>query len=123
MSPSDGGFNGEWAGRSVDGKSIAFSVRTDRVTAIVVGSGFAACDGVADLKDLSVEIVNLPPPSDGFPAQYPTYPTFAYAVGVPEHVGFLMVSGNFNSAATAFGFVAFKSECGEGATTWTASKL
>lgn len=118
--PSSGGtgYDGQWSGTTSQGRSISFTVASQKVTAITIGYNFNGCSGEKTFPNLSLDIGNPPNPS-------PTLgPGFGFGSGNPEEPNYTQVYGNFSSTTAASGSAVFLgfTGCGNSGGFWTAAR-
>ena len=120
--PSAPDYNGQWSGATLQGRPVAFTVSSNRVSAITVGYDFGGCSGSKTFTNLNLEIFDVSGPAPGGQTT-PNSRGFAYGVGAPDG-SFVQIQGFFRSNTTADGAVVFAEYpgCGDGAGFWLATK-
>jgi hypothetical protein len=119
--PSTSGYNGDWSGTTSQGRPVAFTVSSDRITAITVGYGFGGCSGSKTFGNLNLEIFDVSGP--GGQTSPNLSKGFAHGSGAPDGSS-VQIQGFFRSNTTADGLVLFAEYpgCGDGVGFWTATK-
>jgi hypothetical protein len=109
-------YAGEWAGTTVQGSPITFTVSADeKVTSITIAYNFNGCTGSTTLSNLNIAI--------GVPGAV-TAALADYAAGPPGGPNSTAIHFFFPSTTAANGSVAFinYSGCGNSGGTWSAVK-